>query len=611
MSGRTGGGVRPGRGWSRWLDRFGPRLAMTYVTLIALAGLVVGGAVYIGVRDVYLDLVVKNLARTARVAGSETTSASDPLALTTIAREVAELTGARVTLVAHDGTVLADTQADPAAMENHGGRPEVRAARAGGTGVDVRRSETTGVRFLYVAVASGPDIVVRLAMPLAVVDAAIARLRLMALLPLAAACLVGAGLALRSARRITDPVRQLSEVARDMAAGNLELRAPLEGPAEVVELAAALNLLAERLQAHVGELAAAKERLESLVAGLPVGVVEVGRDHAVVTANPAAERLLSFRAGEARGRHYSVVLSSFALAQAIAGALERGESRTLEVETDRSPDSVVEVAVSPRRDAHGRASGALLVLEDLGPTRREARVRRELVANVSHELKTPVAAIRAVAETLADGALGDPEAAGRFLDHIRRESERLAKLVDDLLELTRLEAGVEPLERASVDLRAVAARAVERFRPLAEKKRLRLGLAEGPRLEVAGDEKYLERAVANLLDNAIKFTPENGEVSVIVRREEAGAAGPEAVVEVRDSGAGLPPEAVSRVFERFYRADADRSRQAGGTGLGLAIVKHVVLAHGGRVGVFSAGPGLGCRFWFSVPLISAQTLTHP
>jgi len=603
------------------VNRFGTRLAVTYVTLILLAGSVIGIFLYVGIRDVYVGLLADGLVRSARTAAAEAGAAWSSADLTALATEVAELTGARVTLIARDGTVLTDTQGDPATMGNHADRPEVRVALAGGTGVDTRLSLTTGQDTLYVAVPVGNGLVTRLAVRLAATRGAVGRLRLIAVVPVLALCVLGAVLAYRSALRITRPLYEMSEVAREMARGNLAVRSALDGPAEAVELGQALNVLAAGLESHVAQLHLAREGLETLLAALPVGIVEVGRDYSVVSANPAAERLLGFRAETARGRHYAALLAAYSLSQAVVAALEEGRSGSLEVDISAGREALLHVSVSPRRAADGKVAAAILVLEDLGQTRRDARARRELVANVSHELKTPVAAIRALAETLSSGALSDPEAAGRFLSHIGRESERLAHLVDDLLELARLEAREARIEKTPVDLASVVERTVERFRPIAAGKGLNLVLElrhRGP-LSVVGDESYLERVVANLLDNAVKFTPEGGRVLVSVARRGAvslsrQAAVPavpadpkeearpsEVLVEVTDSGAGIDSAAAGRVFERFYRVAADRSRQSGGTGLGLAIVKHVVQLHGGRTGVSSGGPGQGSRFWFTIP----------
>jgi len=598
---------------------FGARLALTYVAVILGAGLFVGLFLYYGERDVYTDLLAQDLARSARVAADEAGPSPTPAALASLAREAASLTGARVTIIAADGSVLADTQADPAVMENHGSRPEVRTALAGGTGIATRRSSTLGVPFLYVAVPAGgpgsPRFVVRLAVSLAAVSAAVFRLRLISLVPLGLACLVGALLATRSARTLTAPLSEMSRVAREMASGRLDARAALEGPEEVVELARSLNLLAANLQSHVARLAAAKEGLETLLDALPVGVIEINHAHEIVAANPAAERLLSFKTAHVCGRHYgAVLLAPFALAEAVTRALEQGLGSDLEVEPGGRPDVLLHFRVSPRRDEAGRVDGAVLVVEDLTQSRRDARARRDLVANVSHELKTPVAAIRALAETLSAGGLTDREAADRFLTHIRNESERLSRLVDDLLELARLEAGPRPLEMSPVELGSLVARTVERLRPLAQRKAQVLTLeAEPTPALVLGDEHYLERAVTNLIDNAIKFTPSGGRIRVGLRLEpppESGGSAPappsakrgRVRFEVTDSGPGLEPEAMARVFERFYRVGTDRSRRTGGTGLGLAIVKHVVEAHGGEVGVSSPGPGLGSSFWFALPL---------
>ncbi|RJQ05450.1 MAG: PAS domain-containing protein [Bacillota bacterium] len=586
------------------------------MSVILIMGLAVGVAVYYGVRSVYMDLLAEHLVRVAGVAGTLARDAGDPILLERFAEQVAELTEARVTIISRDGSVLEDTEADPALMDNHASRPEVRKALLGGTGTAVRKSGTVGREMLYIAAPAVDGLVVRLAVPLDTVRPAISRLRLIGIIPLLIGCLGGLILLGHSARRATAPLAEMAASAREMASGRLDARSPVDGPLEVAGLGASLNLLVTNLESHIRQLDAAKSRLEILLADLPSGVIEIDQDYRIVSANAAAERLLSFRVPEVRGRHYSVLITSYALADAVGLALQRGESSKLEVEPGRGADDLVHVSVSPLRDASGTKTGAVLVLGDLGQTRRDARLRRELVANVSHELKTPVAAIRALAEALSEGALSDRATAARFLAHIERESERLARLVNDLLALARLEARQTSLEKAPVDMMALISRAAERMGPLAEARKQRLTLealraGDGPggtgmggalpALTVFGDERYLERAVLALLDNAIKYTPDGGSITVGVRpvaREDA----PCAEVSVTDTGPGLSQEAAKRVFERFYRVDSDRSRQAGGTGLGLAIVKHIAQAHGGEAGVASDGPGLGCRFWFRVPL---------
>ncbi len=586
----------------------GARLAVAYVTLILVAGSLVGLVMYRGEYAVYVDVLSTSLTRSGGAAAAEVTLLPRT-GLQGFAREVASLTGARVTFIDQAGTVLADSELDPGQMENHLSRPEVQQALSGKVGRATRLSASVGERLLYVAVpVSGrgtPVRVVRLAISLAAVEAAVSRLRMITLAPLAVACVVAAIVALRAARGVTRPLEGMSVVARRLAAGDLSARAPVEGPDETAGLGRTLNLLAESLESRIAELQATREGLEELLRALPVGVIEIGRDYQLISANAAAESLLAFRIEDTRGKHYtSVLLASYALADAITRAVELGETTSLEVETGPADASVLHVNVSPRRAPGGRTDGAVLVLEDLSQTRRNERARRELVANVSHELKTPVAAIRALAETLSEGALADPEAAKRFLEHITRESERLAGLIGDLTELARLESSEWRPAREPVDMEATVAHTVDRLLPLARQKRQSLSLRAPRVLEagqavVTGDEKYLERAVSNLVENAIKFTPEGGEIIVSVDR----AASPDQLeITVADTGPGLTPEAASRVFERFYRVDSDRARMRGGTGLGLAIVKHVALAHGGTAGVTSEGPGRGCSFWLRLPL---------
>ncbi|MBI3097666.1 MAG: HAMP domain-containing protein [Planctomycetes bacterium] len=482
----------------------------------------------------------------------------------------------RLTLIAPDGTVLADSVGVPKTMENHDDRPEVRSARRDGAGTDVRRSGSVGVEYMYVAVAEPDGTVLRAALPLTAIDAELRVLYLFLAAAFGAVALAAAAAGWIVARGIVRPLRRMTEVAGAIAAGDFTRRAPLQpGPPELVALARSLETMSETLQRRLEALRAETARIQAVLGSLQDGVVALGADGRVEIANQAAGQMLGF-SGEAAGRELWELLREPALASAGRAAQTGRPSRgTLERE-----GRFLEITAAPVS-----SGGGVLVVRDVTEERRYDALRREFVANVSHELRTPLTLIRGCVETLEGGALDDRPKAAEFLALISRHAQRLSALVEDLLELSRLDAGFEP-RRAPTRLDELAARVRETLAPAAARKRIAV-MVVAPPLMAEVDADMIERAVANLVDNAIKYTPEGGSVTVTVR-----APGE---IEVRDTGVGIPAEDQKRVFERFYRVDKSRSREAGGTGLGLAIVKHIAQLHGGEVTVESA-PGKGSSF---------------
>jgi len=340
-----------------------------------------------------------------------------------------------------------------------------------------------------------------------------------------------------------------------------------------------------------------RNQLYAILAGIVEGVVAVDREERVVHLNSAAARILRVAPGETAGKRIWEATRVREVSEALAEALQGADVVTREVRlVTGAREQVVEVHASPLRDGEGQGSGAVLVLHDITELRRLEGVRREFVANVSHELKTPLTAIGAIAETLLDDPGMNDETRRRFLAKIGNQSARLSAMVQDLLSLSRIESREARPDHAPVDIRDVILASSRSLLPAAEKKRIsvELDLPDAPAV-ILGDEEELRQVMGNLLDNAIKYTPEGGRVQV-----RAGASPDEVFLEVEDTGIGIEPQHHDRIFERFYRVDKGRSRDAGGTGLGLSIAKHITLAHGGRLLVRSA-PGEGSTFRVTLP----------
>jgi two-component system phosphate regulon sensor histidine kinase PhoR len=518
-------------------------------------------------------------------------------------RQLAADSGLRLTLIRVDGVVVADSSVDPAqvgAMENHRGRPEVREALSRGSGMAVRRSATTGHTYVYAAqILAGPrgeTLVLRLAEPLEQLQALQGRLAAAMALAALAAGLAILATSLWLDRRLFEPLSRLIADARDIAAGRAP-RVAVPDEDELAALALALNRLAATAEEQFEAVRKERDHLQQILASMSEGVLVVGSDGRALMINPAFHRLFDL-AGDFSGRPVLEIIRHPGFSRLVEDTLRLGEPQTAQIELPTAERRTLLLASSPLSGTGGGV-GAVVVTRDTTELTRVADMRRDFVANVSHELKTPLAAIRGYAETLRDGALDEPPTARRFTDRILSQCHRLQELLNDLLTLSRLEGVAPALERESVDLGDVVRHAVELISPAAREKRVEIGVEipeETAVPPVLGDADGLERLLLNLLDNAIKYNRPEGRITLRLSR-----SGDDAVLEVSDTGIGIPPESIPRLFERFYRVDKGRAREEGGTGLGLAIVKHVAQAHGGQVEVESR-LGRGSTFRVRLPL---------
>lgn len=549
-------------------------------------------------RQEYLRAAFAQLESLLHLARQHPPEFEDPAALRAWTAWMAA-TGARVTVIAADGTVLSDSHENPDQMENHAARPEVMQAMAQGQGRAVRFSITVSREMVNQAVridrAGLPPVVVRFGVPLAEINEELAAIRKRLLVGLLAVLVVAGGITLYLSRRFTQRVERLKEFSSRVAQGNFQPLPAVRGGDELDALARAWNETAKQLDQTIRTLTEERNRTAAILTSMLEGVVVVGADRRIVFCNQAFCQATGIQTAECVQRPLVEVLRGPELVAAVDQALV--EQKTVRCEVTFGtvrPQTFAATAVPVRGAAE---AAAVLVLHDVTEQRRLERVRRDFVANVSHELKTPLTAIQGFAETLLTGALEDPANRRRFVEIIREHAERLARLTDELLTLTSIEAGKLALEIAAVAPRQILEPCLELARLRAAGKRLTL-TAELPDAlpAVRGDRQRLQQVLQNLLDNAVQYTPEGGRITV-----RAFPRNGEVVFEVADTGIGIPESDQQRIFERFYRVDAARSREAGGTGLGLSIAKHLVEAHGGRIWVESQ-VGRGSRFFFSLPV---------
>ena len=537
------------------------------------------------------DQTTRDLAGEARFLATQWKSGVDPDSL---ADEAGVATGRRVTLIDSTGHVVGDSEFDGPALqslENHRGRPEVVAAQASGVGSVRRMSPSTGEEQLYVAVRA-PRGTSRVSVPTRIVEDLFARARSGVLVAGAISFLLAAILATLFSRAVSKPIIDLRDVARSLAAGERRVHPALAAPGEVGDLADAVHRLAEQLEARLSALTAERAILSALVETLNEGVIAISPSHEVVRINDTGRRLLRIARPVPFGLDF--LPREATLRNAILLALSGTETETEEVVIG---DVTLSLTARPLADG-----GAVLALFDLTPIRRLEAVRRDFVANVSHELRTPLTIVGGFAETLQDPDVPQDRRV-QFAKTIFSNTQRMQRIVDELLDLSRIESGHWQPHPTSIRVADVAAEIFARLSDIARTKGVELQMRPAPdAATIHADRTALEQILLNLLENALRHTA-TGRITVETTTRDGGV-----LLTVSDTGSGIPAEHLPRIFERFYRADAGRSREAGGTGLGLAIVKHLVEAHGGSVHAESTvGMGTTMSIFFPATTSAAQS----
>jgi len=526
--------------------------------------------------------------------------------------------GTRITVILPDGQVVADTYEDPAVMDNHRMRPEIDTAYTGTSGQSIRFSNTLGERLLYAAIPlytgrsseSGGTIiaVLRMSMPVTAIDAALQDIRFKVGVGTLLAILGAFVITFIVSRNISLPLEDMTRGAEQYARGDFSQRMLLSqkksASKEIASLAAAMDEMASQLDDKITTIISQRNQLEAVFSSMVEAVIAVDKEERVISINDAAASMFGVERRLAGGRLIQEVIRNIPLHDQIERILNSGRAFEDEIILEGVKGDVryLQTNVVSLHDGDDQSAGALIVLNDITKLRRLESMRSDFVANVSHELKTPITSIRGYVETLLDGALDDREDSEKFLEIVLRQSGQLEEIIDDLLALSRIERHTKEgeISFSISELKPVLEEALEICEAKAEANAVSLLLDCPENLSLKLNQTLLEQAVVNLLINAITYSESGQQVIVEARMLEDESAGGRIAISVIDHGIGIGEEHLPRLFERFYRSDRARSRKAGGTGLGLAIVKHIVQAHGGRVAVESM-VGKGSTFTIFLP----------
>jgi len=549
----------------------------------------------------HLKLQLVNEAElVANISASSFADPAQQVNLNVVAQTIGAEINTRITFIALDGTVLGDNDQTAASMENHATRPEVQAALAGNIGQDTRYSTTLREYMMYAAVpvlSQGQKIgVARVALPLTTVESSVNSEVLTIITAVVIAAILFILIAALIARMITKPVRQITKAAVGITAGNLGQQIEIRTNDEIGRLAHAFNEMSQNLKTTIAAIVDERGNLATVLTNLTDGVVMTDAEEKLLLTNPAAERLFNFKKENVNGHPLIEAVHDYEIDEIVKKCLSTTHEQTAQLETNGRFIRVIAVPITT-----GRSYSTLVLFQDLTELRNLQTMRRELIGNISHDLRTPIAGIKAMVETLQDTAIDDKQVALDFLTRINGEVDRLTQMVTELTELSHIETGKAELRRVPTNLNYLIEEVVGQMSPQAESKPVTITTDFNSNLPVIKvDKDRIRQTLTNLVHNAIKFNNPGGKVTITTTFHNESA-----IVSMSDTGIGISKEDLPHIFERFYKADKARSQ--GGSGLGLAIAKHTIQAHGGNISVKSE-EGKGTTITFDLPLNTKPTV---
>ncbi len=579
-------------------------LYSSYLLLVLVALAVVTWVSTHSLERFYRDRIRQDLERQARLAEKwfePMLASGDTQAIDRWCKELHASVDTRITVILPSGKVIADSEENPDLMENHNLRPEVLEALQGRTGTSERFSTTLNktMKYLALPMMQGDKVtaVIRTAMPTSAIQVALSTIYHQILWAGILTTVGLAGFSLLFSRRISKPLEGMRQIAQQFAQGKLGRRMAVPATAEMGTLAETLNEMAGELEERIQTITSQRNELEAILSSMAEGVIAIDRSGRIVNINQAAIGLLNIADVSHPGRPIEEVVRNTEFQAFVEQALQTEQVVEDEIHIYTFKERYLRLQGASLHNARGDKSGVVIVINDMTRVRQLENIRRDFVANVSHELKTPITSIKGFVETLQEGAIRDPQQAEYFLQIVSKHTDRLQAIIEDLLSLSWLENQGEgrAMHFQVEKLRPILTGVLELIAPKAEKNQIEIELSCEEGLEARVNPALLEQAVLNLVDNAIKYSPEQGKIRIEVSR-----SGEEIELSVQDHGSGIAPKHLERIFERFYVVDKARSRKLGGTGLGLSIVKHIVQIHGGRVMVAST-LGEGSTFTIHLP----------
>ena len=574
-------------------------LLITLISLIAVAWFASSS-----IRQFYFEQRALDLLARAHLLENQISQfygSLEPRVIDALCKEIGVISATRITVILPSGRVIGDSNEDPAVMDNHASRPEIVTALEDGVGQSIRYSLTLQKRMMYVAIPlkSKQKIiaVIRASLPVTAIDQALEKINIKIILGGLLISLIAAGISLFVSRRISRPIEKLKKGADFFARGNLSHRMPGTDVVEIDSLIEALNQMAGQLEDRLNTIVRQKNELSAVLSSMAEGIIAVDMDERIISVNKAAARFFEDVPQNLLNRSIPEAIRNPVLQKFINRALSSKENLEEDITLYQKGERILYVHHTPLENAVGQRTGILVVMNDVTHLRKLENMRKDFAANVSHEIKTPLTAIKGFVETLRTGEDVDPKETQRFLSIIEKHVNRLTAIIEDLMKLSKIERQDEDseiyLEESSV--KSVILSAIQTCREKTVAKNITVDLVCPEDLKARFDSRLMTQALVNLLDNAINYSGEKREIQI-----SAGLKDQELRISVQDHGIGIPKEHLSRLFERFYRVDKARSRDLGGTGLGLAIVKHIAHAHGGRVTVDSIF-GKGSTFSLQLP----------
>ncbi|CAH1204630.1 Alkaline phosphatase synthesis sensor protein PhoR [Paenibacillus auburnensis] len=588
------------------------RIRLTLIMMVLIGISMIGAGITMAklFKDSHITALEENMSREIKLLSgtlqfTDMNSADAVSYYTDQAKLISQLTNSRITFITREGKVIGDSEKNPLEMDNHSTREEEVIAAKEGIGRAIRYSDTLDREMLYVAGAvrseDGFDGYIRLSMGLDAVTEGLNRAWMIMAGGLVLLFVAATFVSYKVASSMTSPLEQITRVARRITDLDYDARVPIQRRDEVGQLAKAINAMADSLQAQLKTIRDNEDLLQSVLDNMTGGIVMINAEGEFALLNKASERMLDVKNSEMAGHSYKELKHHYELARLIEEGVERNEPIHEERSIYTPAERIVRLDGVPMVQ-DGSYRGMLFLLQEVTEIRRLEKMRSEFVANVSHELKTPVAAVKGFAETLLGGGVTDEKTARSFLQIIYDENERLNRLIGDILELSKIESKRVQLECSPVHLIEFFDSILGTLSKVAEKKKISLSTNVPNELFIEGDEDKLRQIFMNLLSNAINYTHDGGSVKVTAVNKQKADGTETVVFTVSDTGMGIPRKDLPRIFERFYRVDKARSRSSGGTGLGLSIVKHLVELHRGTITVES-DLGIGSSFILELPLL--------